>query len=93
MLIQKRILIDGNEGDGVAVADRDKKKLVILKNYGPFADCISETNNTQVKNAKDLDEKMEMYILLEYRDNYSKRLWCLWQCFKDEPNANLTDLE
>ena len=31
MLIQKRILIDGNEGDGVAVADRDKKTCNIEK--------------------------------------------------------------
>ena len=49
------------------------KKTVILKNCAPFADCISETNNKQLQNAKDVDEKMEMYISLEYRDSYSKR--------------------
>ena len=39
-------------------------KKVIFKNYAPFTDCISEINNTQVDNAKDLDIVMSMYNLI-----------------------------
>ena len=30
--------------------------------------CISEINNTQVYNAKDIDVVMPMYNLIEYKD-------------------------
>ena len=36
---------------------------------------------------------MPMYNLIEYSDNYSKTSRCLWQCYKDDPNDNLTDSE
>ena len=44
---------------------------VILKKFSPFSDCISEINNTQIDNAKDIDVVMLMYILIEYNNNYS----------------------
>ena len=47
-------------------------KKVIFKNCAPFINCISEINNTQVDNAKDIDIVMPMYNLIEYSDNYSK---------------------
>ena len=47
-------------------------KKVIFKNCAPFTICISEINNTQVGNAKDLDIVMPMYNLIEHSDNYSK---------------------
>ena len=28
---------------------------------------------------------MPMYNLIEYKDNYSKTLRILWQCYRDEP--------
>ena len=34
-----------------------------------FADCITEIDNTQVDNAKDLDVAMATYNLIEYSDN------------------------
>ena len=37
-----------------------------------MTDCISEINNTQVGNVKNLDFAMRMYSLIEYSDNYSK---------------------
>ena len=43
-----------------------------FKNCTPFTDYISEINNTQVNNAKDIDAVMPMYNLIEYSDNYSK---------------------
>ena len=56
----------------------ERKKLVIFKNCAPFTDYISEINNTQIHNAKDLDVVMQIYNLWiwmqihEYSDNYSK---------------------
>ena len=48
-------------------------KKVIFKNFAPFTNCISEVNNTQVDNDKDIDIVMLMYNLIEYSGNYSKR--------------------
>ena len=47
-------------------------KKVIFKNCVPCTNCISETNNTQVNNAKDIDIVIPMYNLIECSDNYSK---------------------
>ena len=33
---------------------------------------MSEINNTQVDNAKDIDIVLPMYNLIEYSDNYAK---------------------
>ena len=38
-------------------------KEVAYKNCAPFTDCISEINNTQIDNAKDIDVLMPMYNL------------------------------
>ena len=53
-----------------ATAKNDNKK-VISKYYAPFTDCISERNNTQVYNAKDIDVVIPVYNLTEYSVNYS----------------------
>ena len=45
-------------------------KEVVFKNFAPFTDCISEINNTQTDNAKDIDIVIPMYNLIEYSDNY-----------------------
>ena len=47
-------------------------KEVVFKNCAPFTDCISEINNTQLDNSKDIDELMRMYNLIEFSDKYSK---------------------
>ena len=46
-----------------AAANNDDKK-VIFKNCSPYAIYISEINNTQVDNAKDIDVVMPMYNLI-----------------------------
>ena len=38
----------------------------------PFTDCRSETNNTQIDNAKGIDVVTPMYNLIECNNNYSK---------------------
>ena len=60
-------------------------KEVLFKNCAPFADCISEINNTQIDNAKDIDVVMPIYNLIEYSDNYSKTSGSLSQYYRDEP--------
>ena len=56
----------------------------------PFTNCISEINNTQTDNTKDIDIVMRMYNLIEYSDNYSKISRGLYNYYRDEPflNAN-----
>ena len=39
---------------------------VVFKNFDQCRNCISETNNTQIDNAKDIDAVMSMYNLVEY---------------------------
>ena len=49
-------------------ANNTNKKVIII-NCAPFINCISEINNKQVDNAKDIDIKMPVYNLIEYSDN------------------------
>ena len=77
--------------NNTAAADADANntnKKVIFKNFAPFTNCISEINNTQVDNSKDLDIVMPMYNLIEYSDNYSKSSGSLWQYCKDTPKVD-----
>ena len=72
ILVKGRITIQG-AGDDAAARQADKRdKGVAFKNCAPFINCISEINNTQVDNAKDIDIVMPMYNLIEYSDNYAK---------------------
>ena len=55
-------------------ANENNRKNMIIKNYAPFTEYISEIDNTQICNAKYIDVAMLMYNLIEYSDNYSK-IW------------------
>ena len=44
----------------------------MFRNCAPFTKCISEINNTQVHNTKDLYVVIPMYNLIEYPNNCSK---------------------
>ena len=46
---------------------------------------MSEKNNTQVDNAKDLDVVMPMYNLIKYSDNYFETSGSLYQFGRDKP--------
>ena len=81
-------------GDDAAARQADERdKGVVFKNCTPFTNCISEINNTQVDNAKDIDIVMPMYCLIEYSDNYTKTSRSLRQYYRDEPNDNLANSE
>ena len=63
---------------GTEAAPNNRKKKVVFKNCVPFTDCISEINNTQIDNAKDIDVVMDMYNLIEFSENYSQTSGSLW---------------
>ena len=83
ILVKGTISVNNTAAAGAAVNNDDRK--VIFKNCAPFTNCISEINNTQVDNAKDIDIVMPMYNLIEYSDNYAKTSESLWQYCKDIP--------
>ena len=63
-------------------------KKVIFKNCILFTSAISEINNAQIDNAKDIDIVMLMYNLIEYSDNNAKTSGSLRQYCKDIPAVN-----
>ena len=75
-----------------AAGARNNRKNIIIKNCASFTNCISEINNTQIDNAKDIDIVMPMYNLIEYSDNYSKSSGSLYQCYRDEPFLDNNDI-
>ena len=92
ILVKGTITVNNSAAQGAAASNTNKK--VIFKNCAPFTNCISEINNTQIDNAKDIDIVMPMYNLIEYSDNYAKKAGSLWQYCKDIPardNNNLIE--
>ena len=76
-------------GDNAEAREADERnKGVVFKNCAPFTNCISEINNTQVYNTKDIDIVMPMYNLIEYSNNCAKTSGSLWQYYRDESNDN-----
>ena len=91
ILVKGTISVNNTAPQGAAANNTNKK--VIFKNCAPFTNCISEINNTQIDNAKNIDIVMPMYNLIEYSDNYAKTTGNLWQYSKDIPaqNTNAND--
>ena len=89
--IRATITVPKMAAAGGAVNNTNKK--VIFKNWAPFSNCISEVNNTQIDDAKDIDITMPMYNLIEYSGTYSKISGSLWKYYSDEPaldsNSNI----
>ena len=86
ILLKGTTSVNNTAAAGAAVNNINKK--VIFKNCAPFTNCISEINNTQIDNAKDIDIVMPVYNLIQYSDNYAKRSGSLWQYCKDIPARN-----
>ena len=93
IFVKGKITITGEEDNAAARQADERDKGVAFKNCALFTNCISEINNAQVDNAKDIDIVMPMYNLIEYSDNYAKTSGSLWQYYRDEPNDNLADSE
>ena len=81
ILVKGTVSVNNTAAQGAAANNNNKK--VIFKNCAPFTNCISQINNTQIENAKDIDIVMSMYNLIEYSDNYAKTTGSLWQYRKD----------
>ena len=86
ILVQGTITVADTSDAGTATDNTNKKE--IFKNFAPFTNCISEINDTQINNAKDIDIVMPMYNLIEYSDNYSKTSGSLQKYRKDIPAVN-----
>ena len=93
ILVKGTITITGEGADAAAERADERDNGVTLKNCAPFTKCKNRINNTDIDNTQDIDIVMPMYNLIEYSDNYSKTSGSLWQCYKDDPNDNLTDSE
>ena len=70
ILVKGTISVINTAAAGAAANNANRK--VIFKNCAPFTNCISEINNTQIDNAKDIDIVMPMYNVIKYSDNYAK---------------------
>ena len=92
VLVKGKITVTGRGADAAARQADERGRGVAFKNCAPFTNCISEINNTQVGNAKEIDIVMPMYNLIEYSDNYAKASGSLWQ-YRDERDDNLADSE
>ena len=90
VLVKGTISVNNTAAQGAAANNTNKK--VIFKNCAPFTNCISEINNTQIDNAKDIDIVMPMYNLIEYSDNYAKTTGSLWQYCKDIPARDANNI-
>ena len=91
ILNKGKITITGARDDAAATQPDERDKGVAFKYCAPYTICISEINNTQIDNRKDIDIVMPLYNLLEYSDNYAKTYGSLWQYYRDEPNDSLAD--
>ena len=60
ILVKGTITITGAGADAAARQTYERDKGVVFKNCARFTNCISEINNTQVDNAKDIDIVMPM---------------------------------
>ena len=86
ILVKGTVSVNNTAADGAAANNTNKK--VIFKNCASFTNCLSEINNTQIDNAKDIDIVMPMYNLTKYSDNYAKKTGSLWKYSKDIPARN-----
>ena len=64
ILVKGTISVNNSAAQGAAANNANKK--VIFKNCAPFTNCISEINNTQIDNAKDIHIVMPMYTVIMY---------------------------
>ena len=86
ILVKGTLEVGDTSAAGAAANNTNKK--VILKNCAPFTNCISEINNMQIDDAKDIDIVMPMYNLIKYNNNHSKTFGSLWQYCKNIPAVN-----
>ena len=93
IIVKGKIKITGAGDNAVARQSVERDKCAAFKNCAPFTNCISEINNTQIDNAKDINIVMPIYDLEEYSNNYSNTSGSLCKYYRDELDDNLADSE
>ena len=83
ILVKGKIAITGAGADAAARQADERDKSVGFKNCAPFTNCISEINNIQIDNCKNIDIVRPIYNLIEYSDHYAKTSGSLWQYYRD----------
>ena len=89
--VKGTITLVGQRGDAAAIKTDRNNKQVTIKNCEPFTDCETETNNTQVDNAKKIVAVMLMYHLIEQSGNYSGTTGSFSKYHKDEQKNPIAD--
>ena len=69
ILVKGTISINNTAAQGAAANNTNKK--VIFKDCAPFTNCISEINNMQIDDAKDIDIVMPMYDANNLTDSFN----------------------
>ena len=76
ILVKGTITVNNTTATDADANNTNKK--VIFKNCDPFTNCISEINNTEKDNAKNIDVIVPLYDLLEYTQAYEKTSRSPW---------------
>ena len=76
ILVKGTITVNNTTATDADANNTNKK--VIFKNCDPFTNCISEINNTEKDNAKNIDVIIPLYDLLEYTQAYEKTSRSPW---------------
>lgn len=74
ILLKETITMAGAGAHAVTPWSDERNEQVILKNCGPFINCVSQIHNTQVDNAEYLNIVMPVYNVIECSVNYAKKL-------------------
>ena len=90
ILVSGTIIITRAGADDAGKLLDESNKGITFENCGPFTDCISEINNTQIDNGKYINVVMPMYNLIEYIDDYSKASGNLREYYRGDPNDDIT---
>ena len=73
IFVKGKITITGAGNDAAARQADERDKGAAFQNCASFTNCISEINNTQIDNCKDIDIVMPLYNLLEYSNNCKEK--------------------
>ena len=83
ILFKGTLTVTTDGADVVAREANEINKDIIFKNCAPLRDYKSQTNNTHIVNAVDIDVVVPMYNLIKHDDTYSETSRSLWQYHGD----------
>ena len=76
------IVVKGSINVRVTANINIEQKHIAFKDDASFKSCITKIDSILIDNAENLDIVMSMYNLLEYSQNYSRKLGSLWKSLK-----------